>query len=67
MLKAMQECGVQLHVGYILAQWNNGEDCTEIKSASFTSSDEPLTLDCGVSTYFYLIFHYGLTSKLILT
>lgn len=49
MLKAMQEYGVHLHVGYVLAQWNDGEDWTEIKTASFTSNDEPLTLECGVS------------------
>ncbi|XP_053397247.1 cilia- and flagella-associated protein 61-like [Mercenaria mercenaria] len=53
MLKAMQECGVHLHVGYILAQWNDGEDCSEIKSASFTSNDEPLTLDCAAFFSYY--------------
>jgi hypothetical protein len=53
MLKAMQESGVQLYLGYVLAQWNNGEDCAEIKSASFTSNDEPLTLDCGVCIFVF--------------
>ena len=44
----MVACGVQVHSGYILAQWNEGNDATEISSASFTSSKAPLTLDCGV-------------------
>lgn len=49
MLKAMQECGVLLYTGYLLAQWNDGGDSTEVMTASFTSSDEPLRLDCNVS------------------
>ena len=49
MLRAMQECGVQYYAGYTLDQWNDGEECSEINSASFTSADEPLKLDCCVS------------------
>lgn len=37
-----------MHSGYILAQWNDGNDVSEITSASFTSSKTPLTLECGV-------------------
>ncbi|KAJ8309534.1 hypothetical protein KUTeg_014408 [Tegillarca granosa] len=33
--KALQEAGVVLHCGYILSQWNDGDDVTEIQSASF--------------------------------
>lgn len=53
MLKGMQECGVHMHVGYVLAQWNDGEDWSEIKAASFTSSDEPLTIECGAFFSYY--------------
>lgn len=44
----MVSSGVQVHSGYILAQWNDGNDISEITSASFTSSKTPLTLECGV-------------------
>lgn len=48
MLKTLQECGVQMHVGYILAQWNNfGMEGIEIKTVSFTSDDQPLTVECS--------------------
>lgn len=49
-LKAMKEAGVHVYSGYYLAQWNDGSaDITEITSASFTSNDDPLILECGVS------------------
>lgn len=44
--------GVKVHSGYLLAQWNDGKDGTnigEITSASFTSSGDPLRLECCVS------------------
>ncbi|KAL4238233.1 Cilia and flagella associated protein 61 [Mactra antiquata] len=54
MMKAMQENGVTLYLGYYLAQWNEGEDnCMDIKSASFTSNDKPLTLECSAFFAYY--------------
>lgn len=51
--QAMVSSGVQVHSGYILAQWNDGNDVSEITSASFTSSKTPLTLECGVFFAYY--------------
>ncbi|XP_052270971.1 cilia- and flagella-associated protein 61-like [Dreissena polymorpha] len=57
MMRALQESGVQLHSGYILSAWNDGEDtCTEIKSASFMSADKPLKLDCHA---FFAYYRHG--------
>lgn len=56
MLRVLQECGVQMYTGFLLAQWNDGRDSTEISSACFTSADEPLKLDCSVSLQVFLSF-----------
>ncbi|XP_052767765.1 cilia- and flagella-associated protein 61-like [Mya arenaria] len=45
MLKTLQESGVQLHSGYILAKYVTG-DAGEIRGATFTSADSPLKVDC---------------------
>lgn len=45
--RALQEAGVAIHVGYYLARWNNGTQVPEeITSASFTSANVPLSLEC---------------------
>ena len=51
--KSLIDAGVQIYTGFNLAHWNDGEDsdgqgCGEISSASFTSSNAPLQLECGV-------------------
>ncbi|WAR18655.1 CFA61-like protein, partial [Mya arenaria] len=48
MLKTLQESGVQLHSGYILAKYVTG-DAGEIRGATFTSADSPLKVDCCVT------------------
>lgn len=50
--KALQEAGVVLHCGYTLSQWNDGDDVTEIQSASFIADEEQLKLECGVSNLY---------------
>ncbi|KAL3874225.1 hypothetical protein ACJMK2_037270 [Sinanodonta woodiana] len=54
LMDALKELGVDIYEGYYLAQWNDGKECTEIKSATFTSKGLPLKLDCGVCGYHYL-------------
>jgi hypothetical protein len=49
-LDALANEGVEINSGYILSAWNDGsENVTEITSASFTSFDQPLRLECIVS------------------
>jgi len=48
----LQALDIQVYSGYILAECNEGrDDVTEITSASFTSTDEPLTIECVVSVH----------------
>ncbi|KAK3093002.1 hypothetical protein FSP39_009876 [Pinctada imbricata] len=51
--KSLQEAGVVVYSGYLLAQWNDGNDPTEITSCSFTSTKDPLRLECGVFFAYY--------------
>ncbi|KAK2147282.1 hypothetical protein LSH36_561g01009 [Paralvinella palmiformis] len=51
--KVLAEEGVQVHSGYLLAQWNDGEDDEEIHSVSFTSETKPLRLDTMAFFSFY--------------
>ncbi|KAK3611320.1 hypothetical protein CHS0354_029969 [Potamilus streckersoni] len=53
MLDALKELGVDIYEGYYLAQWNDGKESTEVKSATFTSQRSPLRLDCGVFFSYY--------------
>ena len=46
---ALQEQGVQMHCGYILAAWNEGKACDSVYCASFTSNSKSIKLDCAVS------------------
>ncbi|XP_025103771.1 cilia- and flagella-associated protein 61-like isoform X2 [Pomacea canaliculata] len=51
---ALTDAGVQMYSGYYLARWNNSVEIPEIiTSASFTSSGEPLKLDCQAFFSFY--------------
>ena len=42
--------GIRIYKDMLVAQWNDGTDCTEIKWVTFTSNDQPLRLECSVST-----------------
>ena len=46
---ALQEGGVHLYSGYILASFNDGRSCDTVASASFTSNEKPIQLECDVS------------------
>ncbi|XP_072167121.1 cilia- and flagella-associated protein 61-like [Diadema setosum] len=56
---SMGEAGVELHQGYLLAQWNDGKGLNdregegEVYCASFTSETKPLKLECSV----FFCFH----------
>ena len=50
-LEALKELGVEVHSGYLLAQWNEGRGGEIIESAGFTSNTKPLTLECSVSVW----------------
>ena len=52
--KVLAEEGVQVHSGYLLAQWNDGEDDEEIHSVSFTSETKPLRLDTMVCLHIFV-------------
>ena len=41
--------GIKIYKDCLVAQWNDGIDCTEIKWVTFTSNDQPLKLECSVS------------------
>lgn len=59
MLAALRRCGVAVHSGFLLAQWNDGEgDVGDfVTSASFTSNAMPLRVECNVSlSVFPIVF-----------
>ena len=43
--------GIRIYKDMLVAQWNDGTDCTEIKWVTFTSNDQPLRLECSVSMW----------------
>lgn len=43
---ALHECGVACHVGFTLAQWNDGKVDQPLSRATFTSENKPLSVDC---------------------
>jgi len=52
--RALEEAGVKVYSGYVLAEWavahaDDAGECGEVTSVSFTSDKTPLTLDCVVS------------------
>ncbi|XP_064599733.1 cilia- and flagella-associated protein 61-like [Liolophura sinensis] len=51
--ESLKSLGVEIHSGYYLSQWNDGQGGEELTSASFTSADEPLRLDCGAFFAYY--------------
>lgn len=42
--------GVACHVGFTLAQWNDGKVDQPLSRATFTSENKPLSVDCEVSS-----------------
>lgn len=44
--EVLEREGVHTYHGYTLAQWNSGEKDLELKVATFTSDNKPLTLEC---------------------
>ena len=67
MTDALKTAGVEVHSGYLLAQWNDGEDCEggEVTSAAFTSSTKPLRLECAVSKH--ILGHYSIFAVLVVS
>ncbi len=48
--EALKEAGVEVHTGFLLAQWNDSNEVPEVVTcASFTSNTKPLKLSCSVS------------------
>lgn len=43
---ALKESGVTSHVGYTLAQWNDGKTDEPLWRATFTSENKPLSVNC---------------------
>ncbi|KAK6176372.1 hypothetical protein SNE40_014672 [Patella caerulea] len=50
--EVLKENGVQIHENYLLAEWTM-TDAGELSSASFTSDDTPLTIECDAFLSFY--------------
>ncbi|XP_064621787.1 cilia- and flagella-associated protein 61-like isoform X2 [Lineus longissimus] len=50
---ALKEAGVQIHQGYLLAEWNDGNGGPEVYSASFTSSTKPIRFECSAFFCYY--------------
>ncbi|EDO37268.1 predicted protein [Nematostella vectensis] len=44
--QALQASGVEVHVGYVLAEWNDGKYDSNLSCATFTSENKPLRVDC---------------------
>ena len=50
-IAGVKESGVGLYEGYVLAQWNDGNELgpsDDVYVASFTSSSKPLRVTCRV-------------------
>ncbi|CAH3017155.1 unnamed protein product [Porites evermanni] len=43
---SLKECGVASHVGFTLAQWNDGKVDEPLSRATFTSENKPLSVNC---------------------
>ena len=65
--EAIRQCGVQVHSGFLLAQWNDGNGGDIVTSASFTSTTKPLRLDCTVSktTFMFTPLFFNIQRKII--
>ena len=59
----LQASNVQVYTDCILAQWNGGTECDEINTVAFTTSDQPLNLDCNVSCIVKSLFSVLLALK----
>ena len=55
MTSEFESKGIKIYKDFLVAQWNDGTDCTEIKWVTFTSNDHPLRLECCVSTHDQMI------------
>ena len=49
MTSEFESKGIKICKDFLVAQWNDGTDCTEIKCVTFTSNDNPLRIECSVS------------------
>ena len=49
MTSEFESKGIKIYKDFLVAQWNDGTDCTEIKCVTFTSNDNPLRIECSVS------------------
>lgn len=54
-MTALKDAGVEVHYGYILARWNDATDnnVVQINSASFTSEDKSLVIECVAFFSYY--------------
>lgn len=54
MADALRELDVQVYSGYLLAEFNDGDNNTDhITSASFTSNFQPAKIECRAMFAFY--------------
>ena len=54
MTTELESKGIRIYKDFLVAQWNDGNECTEIKWVHFTSNDQPLKVECSVSICHYL-------------
>lgn len=53
------DTGVACHVGFTLAQWNDGNNDEPLSRATFTSENKPLSVNCEVKLLFsFYLFSY---------
>ena len=56
-LKADQYCdyllGVVIHQDCTLARWNDGDEETQLRCATFTTNAKPIRVDCQVSVSYH--------------
>ena len=45
--------GVASHVGFTLAQWNDGNTGEPLSRVTFTSENKPLSVNCEVKYLFF--------------
>lgn len=55
--EALAEAGVAVYSGHVLSEWNDGqENVYEIRTASFTSDEQPLRIDDCIVSYRHFNF-----------
>ena len=50
---ALKDLGVEVHSGFLLAEYNDGQGGEEVMSAAFTSNTKPIRVECCAVFSFY--------------